>query len=175
MERRSEHSRNQPPKDQISPLIVSIYQKQRTLSIASASVEAAVLFLLKTKKVACKEVSIHFVTKKEISTLHAEYFDDPTPTDCISFPIDPQFSLGEVFICPSVAAAYAKKHRLDPYEETTLYLIHSLLHLLGYDDIEEKDRRRMQKEEQRCLKLLKTKKLLITHKPNDKKIRSSYR
>ena len=141
MERWSQHPRDQSPKNQIGSLIVHIFQKQRALPIASASVEAAVLFLLKAKKVSCQEIALHFVSKKKIAELHGEYFDDPTPTDCISFPIDPAFSLGEVFICPEVAKEYAKEHGLDPYEETTLYLVHGILHLLGYDDIEEKERR----------------------------------
>ena len=144
--------------------IIEIYQKQRKLPIASASVEAAVLFLLKAKRVACQEIALHFVSKKAIAALHKEYFNDPTPTDCISFPLDPQFCLGEVFICPEVALAYAKEHQLDPYEETTLYLVHGFLHLLGYDDIEASDRRRMKKEEARCLNLLKAQKLLLKKK-----------
>ena len=72
--------------------------------------------------------------------------------------------MGEVFICPEIALEYAEAHRLDPYEEATRYLVHGILHLLGYDDREGPDRRRMKKEEARCLKLLKLNKLLLKKK-----------
>lgn len=143
---------------------VHIDQKQRKLPIASASVEAAALFLLRAKRAACEEIAFHFVSKKKIAALHKKYFNDPAPTDCISFPIDAKFCLGEIFICPETALEYAEDHRLDPYEEATRYLIHGILHLLGYDDLEELGRRRMKREENRCLKLLKAKKLLLKKK-----------
>jgi len=107
------------------------------------------------------EFSLHFVTEKEIGHLHADFFDDPSPTDCISLPIDSPFDtslswhvLGEVFICPAVAKVYAQKHRQDPYKETLLYVIHGLLHLYGFDDIQPKDRRQMRAKEKQLLKLL---------------------
>ena len=104
-------------------------------------------------KVSCEEVVIHLVDKEEISELHRTYFNDPTPTDCISFPID-DVLLGEVFVCPAVAWEYALKHKKDPYMETALYIIHGLLHLLGYDDQDRADRLQMQRKQQRCLKQL---------------------
>lgn len=101
-------------------------------------------------KVTGDEVAIYFVTEANIAQLHDQFFNDPTPTDCISFPLDERH-LGEVFVCPSVAIAYARKKGLDPYQETALYVIHGLLHLLGYDDLEPKERRTMRKKEKTCM------------------------
>lgn len=111
-----------------------------------ALVKAALAYL----KVPCKEISIYFVTEKQIAALHGQFFQDPTPTDCISFPLD-EHHLGEVFVCPSAAKSYAKKN---PYEETALYIIHGILHLIGYDDLEEKTRRIMRKKEKSCMRHL---------------------
>jgi len=107
---------------------------------------------------------IHFVDKARISELHKVFFNDPTPTDCISFPIDSpneksgaHHTLGEIFICPEVAIEYARPKNKDPYAEITLYLIHGILHLAGYDDLKVEDRKKMRAMEKRCMQYLKKK------------------
>lgn len=117
----------------------------------------------------CDEVSIYFVETEEICSLHQTYFDDPSPTDCISFPLDDENEfgyriLGEVFVCPATALLYAQKKSIDPYEEISLYIIHGLLHLIGYDDIEKKDRVQMRKAEARQMDRIK--KLNLSLKPS---------
>lgn len=106
----------------------------------------------------CHEVTINFVTTQAISQLHADFFNDPTTTDCISFPMDEETSpyriLGEIFVCPKTALDYAEAHDKDPQQELILYVIHGLLHLMGYDDIDPKDRRKMRIAERRHIKHL---------------------
>lgn len=136
--------------------MITVTQSQRALTIDDTSVQEALFKLLDFYKISTEEVAVHFVSKKTICELHARFFDDPAPTDCITFPgDDPAIFLGELFICPAVAKAYAKKHRLDPLEETTLYLVHGFLHLLGYNDIEQEEEREMRTQETRALKFLK--------------------
>lgn len=134
-------------------MAISVYQRQRDLKIDKRSVRSLVSLVLEHLKVPFQEVSIYLVGEKEISKLHAQFFQDPTPTDCISFPID-QNHLGEIFVCPKVAINYAKKKNLDPYEETTLYIVHGLLHLIGYDDVTPLLRKTMRKKEKSCMRQL---------------------
>lgn len=149
--------------------MINVTARQKTLPISASSVKKLARFLLKHFKVECDTLAIHFVTKKRISELHKQFFDDPTPTDCITFPIDESreksggfWHLGEIFICPEVACIYAKEHKIDPYTETTLYLVHGLLHLLGHDDQNPPARKKMRAEEKRCMVLIKKHKLQIT-------------
>ncbi len=142
-------------------MTTTLYNQQRDLPISTESVERVVSFLFDTLKINCDEVALHFVTKHKISQTHKIYFNDPSPTDCISFPLDPPKSkrsghtiLGEIFICPKVAIEYGKKHGLNAYEEVTRYLVHGLLHLIGFDDIIPEERSKMQRKENRCMKLL---------------------
>ncbi len=153
----------------ISALKIKIRNQQKDLQISLPSIRRAVRLTLKDViGIACDEVSLHFVSKEEISELHDEFFNDPSITDCISFPIDHPGEgdldyclLGEVFVCPFVAKQYAKDHKADPYEETLLYIVHGLLHLAGFDDIETKDRKEMRKQEARAISFLKQKKISI--------------
>lgn len=115
--------------------------------------------LLAYLKVKSDEVIIHLVSKPQICKLHADFFNDPSPTDCISFPMDNELGkegyrvLGEIFVCPAVALEYAEEHGKDPMDELKLYLVHGILHLLGYDDIKPKDRQKMRRMEAECLKI----------------------
>ncbi len=155
MERRRKSPRNQPSEntDQRG-LKISIYSRQKDLSISRPSVQRLVSLVLEDRET---EVAVHFVGKKKISDLHAQFFGDPSPTDCISFPIGGDF-LGEIFVCPQVAKEYDPKN---PHLECSLYVIHGLLHLLGYDDIQREDRVKMQRAQNRLLKMAKSKQCLL--------------
>lgn len=147
-----------------SLMTVHIYNQQKNLPLSKDSARRLTRSILAYLKVSYEEVSIYFVTEKKISELHEQFFQDPSPTDCISFPID-SHHLGEIFVCPAVAIAYAKKRNLDPCEETALYIVHGLLHLIGYDDLEEKARRIMRKKEKSCMRHLSKLGISITSIP----------
>lgn len=134
-------------------MIIHIINKQKALKISSDAVKKVVELVIKGEKQTCDEVSIYFVSTKKICQLHEEFFGDPKTTDCISFPMDGETEeyrvLGEVFVCPETAIAYGLEHGMDPYEELTLYIIHGLLHLMEYDDIQSEDRQKIRKAENR--------------------------
>lgn len=141
-------------------MIVHVSNQQTALAISSDLVQRIVEQVVQEEDQTCDEVSINFVDTDSICQLHAQFFDDPSPTDCISFPMDEEEEfgyrlLGEVYICPETAIEYARTHLADPYEETTLYLIHGLLHLMGYRDIEEADIELMRQGEQHHINHLK--------------------
>ena len=149
-------------------MILSIYNEQQDLPLSVKSVERMVLFLLDVLSISTDEIIIHFVTKKKISQIHQDFFDDPSPTDCITFPIDSPNDeptghsiLGELFVCPKIAIEYGKKHQIDPYEETSRYVIHSLLHLIGYDDLTPDEYTQMHAKENSCVELLIQNKMFI--------------
>lgn len=139
---------------------VHVFDDQQSLKLPHAVVQAIANQVVSNEGHQYDEVSIHFVDKDNISELHKQYFDDPTPTDCISFPMDDADAvgyrvLGEVFVCPQTAIEYAKAHGMNPYDETALYIVHGLLHLLGYDDMDEQDESAMRAAEARHLANLK--------------------
>ena len=147
---------------------MQIYFKnsQKDLKISAASTKKLVKSLLQKLHCTCHEISIQLVTTKKICQLHLDFFQDPTTTDCITFPIDSgdkgeYIVLGEVFICPQTALAFSIKHDKNPYTESTLYIVHGILHLLGYDDINPKDRRLMRKKERECMKFIDENDLLL--------------
>ncbi|MDE3055149.1 MAG: rRNA maturation RNase YbeY [Verrucomicrobiota bacterium] len=99
------------------------------------------------------------MSKRKICKLHEEFFQDPTLTDCISFPLDKEY-LGDIFVCPAVAKEYVEKNGGEVYEEAMLYIVHALLHLLGYDDLDAQKRKVMRAKEKACMDHLRKSELL---------------
>ncbi len=79
-------------------------------------------------------VEISIVDDPTIARVHADYLNDPTPTDAITFPY------GEILVSCDTAARYAAEHGLAKEEELFRYMVHGLTHLHGYLDYEPADR-----------------------------------
>lgn len=147
-------------------VIVHLSQEQTLMPVTEESTQKLVEAFVKFYGIHYDEVAIHFVDTPRICELHAQFFDDPTPTDCISFPMDdPEEEgykvLGDVFVCPATALNYVHAKGGDTYQELTLYVVHGLLHLIGYDDIDEEDRKDMRSEEKRFLSHVRANKLWL--------------
>lgn len=104
-------------------------------------------------------LSIAIVSDTEITRVHAQYLDDPTPTDVISFdlrdecedavPLTERFG-GELIVSADTAARCATERGHSPLLEAQLYVVHGALHLLGEDDHDAVDRARMREKERAC-------------------------
>lgn len=149
-------------------MLVRLSNKQKNFPIPTRAIKKIVAAIVAyevqqslSHSMGYDEVALHFVSTSVICRLHAQYFNDPAPTDCISFPIDNSQEpegyrmLGDVFVCPETAMEYAVKKQADPYQELILYVIHGLLHLFGYDDIDPKQRREMRAAERRLQRHLR--------------------
>lgn len=79
-------------------------------------------------------VEISVVDDPTIAQVHAEFLDDPTATDAITFPY------GEILVSCDTAATYAAAHGIAREEELFRYMVHGLTHLHGYLDYEPADR-----------------------------------
>lgn len=93
------------------------------------------------------ELCIMFIDPDPMARLHEQWLDLPGPTDVMSFPMDElkpgtpadpvgEGVLGDVCICPQVAAEQALVAGHSTDEEMLLLAIHGILHLLGYDHAE---------------------------------------
>ncbi len=121
------------------------------------------------------EVSLLFVDEDAISTLNEQFLGKSGPTDVLSFPIEDEPGptgrspdlggsgpgseaeqgaltlLGDVVICPVVAARNAAEHEDSLEDEVALLVVHGLLHLLGMDHEDDAEAERMEALEQQLL------------------------
>jgi probable rRNA maturation factor len=100
------------------------------------------------------DLSILLVGTEVMTELHVQWMDEPGPTDVLSFPMDelrpgldgevtPAGLLGDVVLCPDVAARQAREAGHSTMEELLLLTTHGILHLLGYDHEEPEEEKEM--------------------------------
>jgi probable rRNA maturation factor len=114
------------------------------------------------------ELSVLLVDEKVMADLHERWMGEPGPADVLAFPMDelrppvppqpggsrgdrdgpdgPEPSpalLGDVVLCPQVAAEQAREAQHSVEDELELLCTHGLLHLLGYDHAEADERATM--------------------------------
>ena len=135
-------------------LQVHVEDLQKDLPVDAKRVERLVQFVLE-KEGRTGEISICFVDDERISQLHGEFLDDPTPTDVITFPLhddDSRTLEGEIVISTGAALRQAQEHASTPLRELHLYVIHGLLHLTGFDDLNEADAKEMEQAQEGYLR-----------------------
>lgn len=147
---------------------VIVNNNQSSLNISQNAIQAVVEEVVAFEGYRYDEAAIHLVNTEEICELHNRYFNDPSSTDCISFPIDISEDdvtgyrvMGDVFVCTDTAIQYAASRKGDPFKETTLYIVHGLLHLMGYDDMDVEERLKMRAAEKRHMRHLKALSLIL--------------
>ncbi|MDD7505390.1 MAG: rRNA maturation RNase YbeY [Actinomycetaceae bacterium] len=100
------------------------------------------------------DLSIMMIDESTMADLHVRWLDLEGPTDVMSFPMDElrpappgvepeEGLLGDIVLCPSVAARQAQDAGHAMMEEILLLVTHGILHLLGYDHAEEDERKEM--------------------------------
>jgi probable rRNA maturation factor len=78
-----------------------------------------------------REINIVFVEQREMKELNKKYRGKDEVTDVLSFNLDNNTILGEIYICPEYVIKDIKREKFD--EEIIRLLIHGILHLQGFD------------------------------------------
>ena len=114
---------------------------------------------LVSEKSGKKLVETVLVTNAEIRKINKRFLKHDNATDVISFeygfksPVRPGMEhLGEVIVSYERARTISRELGIPYREELARYLVHGTLHLLGYDDHRETDRKKMFKRQEMILK-----------------------
>jgi len=125
------------------------------------------------------ELSMLFVDEDAMAELNKRFLGKEGPTDVLAFPIDdddvveggrspdslgpgpgvdPEMSdppnlLGDVVVCPAVAARNAPNHAGTYEDEMALLVVHGILHILGMDHIDNEEAEAMEQRERELLEL----------------------
>lgn len=100
------------------------------------------------------DLAMVFVDEPAMEVLHIQWMDEPGPTDVLSFPMDelrpgsegqltPAGLLGDIVVCPQVAATQAEAAGHETINEILLLTTHGVLHLLGFDHAEPEEEKEM--------------------------------
>ncbi len=111
------------------------------------------------------EVTLIFVDESEMAAYNERFLDRSGPTDVLAFPVEelvpgvvpdaapngPPLMLGDVIVAPAYVRRQAEDLGVSADDEMALMVTHGILHLLGYDHVEEDDAERMEARERDLL------------------------
>lgn len=101
------------------------------------------------------QLRIRVVQDPEMTAAHAEFLDDPTTTDVLTFDMSDQDGLDvDIVACLDEAERRASEMAHHRQQELLLYVVHGVLHCAGFDDHEEPDRLRMHAREDEILEAI---------------------
>ena len=147
------------------PYFIEIADQQACLELNEDLLRGAVQHLLTAEQVGRAEISVALVDNHTIRPLNRQYLGHDYDTDVLSFLLDvypdelpssgPRGAgreiEGEVIVSVEMALNSALDYHWSPHDEVLLYLVHGLLHLCGYDDLSEGERRVMRAREREIL------------------------
>lgn len=149
---------------------IEVANHQSALEIDPVQIRDIVENVLRAEQVCVAEIAIGIMDDAAIHEVNRTHLDHDYPTDVISFLYDSDvedqalqaageyrgaglFLDGEVLISTETAIREAKHHNWPPHAEVTLYLVHGLLHLCGYDDLTDEEQVLMRAREREILQI----------------------
>jgi len=131
---------------------VRVFDRQKSMPIRKDVLKHAAVDVL-SEADGPTGVNVAVVDDARIRDLNARFLGEDSATDVLAFPADGPLPdediafLGDVAVSADKALDMAGRYGHTPQEELVLYVVHGLLHLLGYDDTAPSDARRMRLRE----------------------------
>ena len=102
------------------------------------------------------EISVQFLPSTRMAEVNQDFLEHEGATDVITFDLSeetmPEYLIGEILVCPEVASKQSVEFNTQWHEEAIRYVIHGLLHLKGFDDLEPEKRKVMKRHENNWMK-----------------------
>ncbi|MCY2949337.1 MAG: rRNA maturation RNase YbeY [Gemmataceae bacterium] len=127
---------------------VSIASPQELVKLDRPRLREIVRQVMAEEDIKDYEISLAFVDNPTIHGINKRFLEHDEPTDVITFPYSSgKVLVGELVIGVEVALEQARVGGHEVDAELALYVIHGLLHLVGYDDKDAHDRKQMRVRE----------------------------
>lgn len=130
----------------------AIADEQTLLPIDRRWFKDLVPFVLEQEGVANAKIGLTFITDARMHELNKRYLAHDYPTDVLTFPMARGKTLeGEVVVSTDYAARECVQYDWPAEMEASLYVVHGLLHLCGYDDADDAGADRMEARQKELL------------------------
>ncbi len=133
---------------------VSIVRRSAARALSDSKIREAVGHVLRCVGVRGCDLEVVILGAAGIQRLNERWLGHPGPTDVIAFDLGDGrrgWAAGQVNVCWPIAQREARRRGVKAPAELLLYMVHGLLHLLGYDDTSEAAAARMHRKEDRIL------------------------
>lgn len=89
------------------------------------------------------EIRVVYADDSEIAELNEKFLGKSYPTDVLAFEIEKSPPEGEIYVGIETAARQAEEYGVSLRNELLRLAVHGTLHLLGYDDATDEERKTM--------------------------------
>ena len=148
---------NLPDPDPESPGLCIDINRLHEIDLDCEFTKSVVRQIVTDQCVHSAEISIAIVSDEQIHELNRQYLQHDYETDVLSFNLGTEsagFELsGEIVVSADTARRCAQERNIKVIDELTLYVIHGTLHLLGFDDKSEAERKKMRAAEREYARL----------------------
>lgn len=129
--------------------VVEISNRQNLIDLDLKQVETLAIRILQGEGIPSAQLSIAIVDDVTIHGLNRQYLNHDYPTDVLSFllHVDSEKLEGEVVVSAEMAGHAAAHFGWTAANELLLYVVHGVLHLVGYDDSQDEPRQEMRSRE----------------------------
>lgn len=143
-------------------MAVNVKNEQNIIKIDIDLINSLIGDLLSILNFIEEDVNIVIVNNKRISELNKKYLGKEEPTDVLAFSMKEGKNdfvikdeiLGDVAVSAEMAYKRSKTLNIGLHKELILYIIHGILHLLGYEDYSGSSRKEMKMKEKELLSQL---------------------
>ncbi|SFH57304.1 probable rRNA maturation factor [Tindallia magadiensis] len=145
-------------------ILIDIDNRQDVFDVTDEEIrliEKAVAYCYEVEGYSCEyQLSISFVSNQEIHDLNLQYRQKDEATDVLSFPMDfqgPELEeklLGDIVISADKMMEQAIEYGHSVKREMIYLIIHSVFHLMGYDHMDDSDKRIMRQQEKKIMSLM---------------------
>ena len=143
--------------DNVSHIEIEITMLPSVKSCNREKVIELVTFTCKKFSLLNAQISIAIVDDKQMQDVHLNFMDDSSTTDVMSFDLSDEMSKTkcfEIIVNADMATRQSKINSNSFEAELLLYILHGLLHNLGFDDLNDAEFKKMHKEEDEIMKAL---------------------
>ena len=114
----------------------------------------AALCVLRSEKIKKYRINFIMVSDAEIKKLNAKYRKTRRITDVISFLVEPETFIGDIYISEGRSKKQAKRYGNTWEQELAYLVIHGTLHLCGYTDYDPENKAKMFSKQDKIFKCL---------------------
>jgi rRNA maturation RNase YbeY len=137
------------------PIIITIFNETDQQYIPRQKIIVILEQLLFNEKIEDATVNIIVMDNEGIQKINNQYLEHNYPTDVLAFKMEEDIFEAEIYVSIEMAKSNAEEYKTNWREELVRYVIHGVLHLLGYDDSTEEGSEKMRKKENKYLAELK--------------------
>jgi probable rRNA maturation factor len=135
--RHSARSAELTPRARRAVPAITLTRKSKAMAVSGETLKKLVAFVAGQEGYGLADVDLAIVDAAEMAELNRRHLHAAGPTDVLSFDLSEAGKSGlsaQIIVCADVAARQGPLRGLSPQHELMLYVVHGLLHLMGYED-----------------------------------------